>query len=268
MNEDVSVSRPLLGPNDPPPVEIVNDGGGARLVLLCDHASNVIPEALEGLGLDDEHLSRHIAWDNGAAAVTRRLSGRFDAPAVMSGYSRLVVDCNRVLGHETSIVQESDGTIVPGNLHLTPDEAERRIDAVFRPYHAAATRIVADRLARGIVPAVIAVHSFTDEMGGVWRPWEVSVLWDRDGRIALPLIEQLRQNADLTVGDNQPYSGREHYGYSIETHATENGLANALIEIREDQVRDDKGIERMSRIIGDALEAVLEDPAIYHVERP
>lgn len=260
-------ASPLLGPGDPPPFEILNEHGKSPLILVCDHAANAIPKALDNLGLPEAELTRHIAWDNGAAPVTRLLSKRFAAPAVFSGYSRLVIDCNRVPGHETSVAQESDGTIVPGNLHLTAAEIASREAEIFRPYHGAIAGVVKRRREAGVAPAVLAIHSFTDEMAGVWRPWEISVLWGMDPRIARPLIDRLDAMDGLTVGDNQPYSGREHYGYSIEAHASAAGLPNALIELREDQVRDQDGIRRMARLLGDALAPILDDPSLYRVER-
>lgn len=264
--EPAADTSPLLGTGDPPPFEIINEQGKAPLLLMCDHASNIVPKALDGLGLPDRELARHIAWDPGAAPVTRLLSKRFDAPAVLSGYSRLVIDCNRVPGHATSVAQESDGVIVPGNLHLTAAQIGQREREIFRPYHEAIARVLKARRNNGVAPVILAIHSFTDEMAGVWRPWEISVLWGYDPRIARPLIDRLSVTDGLTVGDNQPYSGREHYGYSIEAHASAAGLPNALIEMRQDQVRDDAGTERMARLLGDALEPVLEDPSLYRVE--
>lgn len=257
---------PLLGPHDPPPFEIVNGDGAAPVIFVCDHASNAVPGALGDLGIGADELIRHIGWDIGAARVTRLLARRFDAAAVLCGYSRLVIDCNRKPGHETWIATESDGTAVPGNLDLSSDEIGRRESEIFRPYHAAISRVVAPRRADGGAPAFVAIHSFTPEMDGVPRPWQVSVLWGEDPRLAVPLIERLRTDPSLTVGDNEPYSGRQHYGYTIEAHAGAAGLANVLIEIREDQIRDEAGGERFARIVGDALEDVLDDPNLRRVE--
>jgi predicted N-formylglutamate amidohydrolase len=256
----------VIDPDDPPPFQIVNPSGLAKLVLLCDHASNAIPTPLARLGLRPEQLDGHIAWDSGAAEVTRILSRRLDAPAVLSGYSRLVIDCNRKPGHETSIPESSDGVVIPGNQAVSPADAARRVEAVFHPYHHAVERMIDAVQARGSPPAIIAIHSFTPEMDGVRRPWQVSVLWDRDPRIATPLLAALRARGDLIVGDNQPYSGREHYGYSAEVHATAAGLPNGLIEIREDQIRDADGIARYADLLGDALAGVLADPELYRVE--
>ena len=266
MNNSRDQLPPLLGPDDPPPFEVMNRDGAAPVVLLCDHASNAIPKSLATLGLGPAELSHHIAWDSGAAAVTRILAARLDAPAVFSGYSRLVIDCNRKPGHVTSIPAESDGIPVPGNASVTPTEAARRTEAVFHPYHHAVEGVISAIQARGPAPAIIGIHSFTPEMDGVARPWHLSVLWDKDPRIPAPLLAALRENEDLVVGDNQPYSGSQHYGYSTEVHATAGGLPNALIEIREDRIRTPEDISRYAQILGDAFEGVLADPGLYRTE--
>lgn len=152
---------PLLGPGDPPPVTVLNREGRAPVLLLCDHASNAMPASLGTLGLDDAALSRHIAYDIGAADVTRALVERWDAAAVLSGYSRLIIDLNRDLDDPTSIPVISDGVVVPGNRALDPAEAAQRVDGLFWPYHSTAAAEI-DRLrGRGQVPAVVSIHSFT-----------------------------------------------------------------------------------------------------------
>jgi predicted N-formylglutamate amidohydrolase len=266
VSDNADNPPPVLGPDDPPPFETVNAAGQADLVLLCDHASNAVPQSLAELGMKPQDLADHIAWDSGAAQVTRILSQRLDAPAVLSGYSRLVIDCNRKPGHETSIPAASDGIVIPGNQDVSPAEAARRMDAIFHPYHHAVEAAIDHVQARGTPPAIVAIHSFTPEMDNMKRPWHISVLWDNDPRIPTPLLAVLRARGDLTVGENQPYSGREHYGYSAEVHATAAGLPNALIEIREDQIRDQDGIARYADILGNALEEVLADPGLYGVE--
>ena len=247
----------LLAPGDPPPFEVVNPSGRGLMVLTCDHASHAVPAALDGLGLDPADLRRHIGWDAGAAELTRRLSRRFDAPAVFSGYSRLVIDCNRSPDHPESILAESDGTPVPGNQGLTPQEAERRAQALFHPYHEAVAEVLGRFRARGESPAYIALHTFTPSMNGMPRPWHFGVPWDRDDRIARPLIEALRRRPGLTVGDNEPYSARDHGAFSNGHHATAAGLPNTMIEIRGDLLAGEAGIARCERILAEALEEVL-----------
>ncbi len=256
--------RPLLAADERPPFEVVNPAGSAPVLLTCDHASCALPQALGDLGLEAEDLQRHIGWDPGAAAIARGLSARFDAPAVLSRYSRLVIDCNRRPGHKTSIPAVSDGSVIPGNIGLTARESARRAEALFYPYHRAIDKTLEGIRKRGRTPAYLAIHSFTPKLnGGPARPWHISVLWDRDPRIAAPLLQGLRRLPGLTIGDNEPYSGRDHYDYSNDFHANSRGLPNALIEVRSDLVADAEGIARYSAILGDVLEDILADDALY-----
>ncbi|MDQ2694994.1 MAG: N-formylglutamate amidohydrolase, partial [Pseudomonadota bacterium] len=213
---------PLLGPDDPPPYEVVNNGGQAPLLLLCDHASNRIPAGLDQLGLEPRHLQLHIAIDIGAAGLTRRLAERLDAVALLAGYSRLVIDLNRQPGHPTSIPEVSDGIIVPGNQRLGDAEADRRLESVFWPYHHAITNTLSHLWRHGPPPALVAMHSFTPVMHGRQRPWHLGVLWNHDPRLATPLLRRWRAVPDLCVGDNEPYSGHLP-GDSIDRHALRPG---------------------------------------------
>lgn len=270
MNENALSASPshpvnsLLGANDPPPFSLVNPDGQSSAILVCDHASQAIPEKLDDLGLEPSELERHIAWDIGAAAVTRHLAERLDAPAVLCGYSRLLIDCNRPPGDPTSIAQVSDGTFIPGNRHLSDAEAAQRMDTFFWPYHRAITETLAHLWRHGRAPALIAVHSFTPVFGGFRRPWQIGILWNRDPRLASPLLERLRAYPDLTVGDNEPYSGRQ-IGYTMETHAGAAGLAHVEIEIRQDLLDDEVGCAHWAELLGDVLVAVLREPQVYQV---
>lgn len=257
----------LVGPDDPPPVTVYNPDGRAPVLLLCDHASRAMPAALGTLGLDEAALSRHIAYDIGAADVARHLSDALDAPLILSGYSRLIIDINRPLDDPTSIPVISDGVVVSGNRTLDADDVTRRAEEIFEPYH----RTVRDRLdgyrERGIAPAVISIHSCTPVMHGIERPWHIGVLWDRDPRIPVPLMERLAHNPDLCVGDNEPYSGRNGNGYTIETHATPRGLPNVLIEVRQDLIDTRQGCRVWAALLAEPLAAILADTDLYSVER-
>jgi len=231
----------LLGPGDPPPVDVVNERGQAHLLLTCDHAGLAVPRALGDLGLDAEKRARHIGWDIGAAAVTRRLASALDAPAVLSAYSRLVIDCNRRPGQPGSIAAESDGVVVPANQKVDEATAERRRIEIFEPYHQAIERIILDRLGALRPLAILSVHSFTPEMNNFTRPWHVGILWDEDPRLAVPLMRALSADPALVVGDNEPYSARGRRGYGLHIHAADRGLAGALIEIRQDLIADEAG---------------------------
>lgn len=259
--------QPLPAADEPPPFEIVNAAGSAPVLFTCDHASYALPRALGNLGVGAADLQRHIGWDPGAAAVTRGLSARFDAPAVLSRYSRLAIDCNRRPGHETSIPAVSDGAVIPGNIGLTAREAARRAEALFHPYHRAIAETLDGIRRSGRTPAYLAIHSFTPRLnGGAPRPWHVSVLWDRDPRIAVPLMEGLRRQG-LVVGDNEPYSGRDHFDYSNDFHANAAGLPNALIEVRSDLIADAAGAARYAAILAEVLEDILADDALYREAR-
>ena len=256
----------LLTGDDLPPFTVINPDGQAPIVLVCDHASNAIPLKLDQLGLGDEQLRQHIAWDIGAAQVTRLLAARLDAPAVLGGYSRLVVDCNRAPGDPTSIVAISDGVLIPGNRALDDAQADARVNEVFWPYHHAITQALAHRWRHGSgqAPALIAIHSFTPGMRGFQRPWHLGVLWNRDPRLAVLLLARFTAEADLRVGDNEPYSGRL-VGFTMDTHGGAAGLAHVGIEIRQDLIGDAAGCARWAVVIGDALTVALQDQALFQV---
>jgi predicted N-formylglutamate amidohydrolase len=253
----------LLGPNEPPPVESVHAAGTAPILLVCDHASARLPDALGTLGLDEGELARHIAIDIGAAALTRRLAALFDAPALLAGYSRLVIDCNREPADHTAIREISEGVVIPGNRRLAPAQRDARIDGIFRPYHAAIAARVAAAEAGGAVPALIAIHSFTPRFRGVERPWHVGILSGCDRRIADPMIAALSADASLVVGDNQPYSGMHFAGYTMENHAVKRGLPCVMIEVRQDLLADEAGVARWAVLLQRALAPILAQNSLY-----
>ena len=258
-----SPGRSLLGPQEAPPVELVNEGAATPVILVCDHASARIPGALETLGLDEGELARHIAIDIGAAALTARLAEAFDATGVMAAYSRLVIDCNRHPEDHTSIREISEGVIVPGNRRLSGADRQARIREIFEPYHAAVAARVAAVEARGDVPLLVAVHSFTPRFRNVARPWHVGILSSRDRRVADRLIADLSQDPALVVGDNEPYSGLHFAGYTMDTHATKHGLPSVMIEVRQDMVADAEGVARWAGILERALAPILADTSLY-----
>ena len=243
--------------------EVLNADSEARFLLLCDHASHFIPQRYGGLGLDPATLERHIAWDIGAGDVTRRLVELMDAPAVMCRVSRLVIDCNRPLDDPTSIVATSDGILVPGNRCVDAAEAERRRERYFKPYHAAIGRMVDGFAERGVVPAIVPIHSFTPVMNGHRRAWHVGVLWHRDDRLATRLMRNLRHDPTLVVGDNEPYSGADPSSYTVQTYGRDCGRPHASLEIRQDLIDTPRGVERWSRIVGGALGRALDDESLY-----
>lgn len=267
---DRAAAAPLLKAGEPPPFEVLNPDATRPLLLLCDHASRRIPRALGSLGLDAADRHRHIAWDIGAAAVTRHLAARLNACAILAQYSRLVIDLNRPPGAPDSIPPVSDGTPVPGNRDLAEADEEARVTALFQPYHAEITaRLRHLWRVSGQAPALFSIHSFTPTMrsGGQPRPWHVGVLWDSDGRLAVPLMDGLRADGDISVGDNEPYSGWV-VGYSVGAHAGSAGLSRAAVEIRQDLIGTDAGAAAWAARLASVLTPILADPALYAVGEP
>jgi predicted N-formylglutamate amidohydrolase len=253
----------LIGRDEPPPFELIEGRAESGLILVCDHASNRLPAALDRLGLAEAYLDDHIAWDIGAAGVARRLRDRFDADAVLGTYSRLVVDLNRGLTDSSCMPAISDGILIPGNVGLDARERERRRRALHEPYHEAIETLIERRTVDGRVPVFLGVHSFTPRFHGTQRPWHAGILWDRDPRLALPLLRALRAQEGLYIGDNEPYSGRHTADYSIDRHAECRGIAHAGIEIRQDLIAEPEGQARWAGILGDALEAIMADASVF-----
>ena len=230
------------------------------LILLCDHAGNAMPPGYGTLGLPPEQLKRHIAYDIGAAGVTRALAAALGAPAVMTRYSRLLIDPNRGADDPTLIMRLSDGAVIPGNRRLDAAEREKRMRLFYQPYHRAIDAVIDRCSASGVAPSLLSIHSFTESWKEHPRPWHVGVLWDKDRRLAEPLLEGLYAEGDLIVGDNEPYSGQLE-GDCLWQHATCRGLVNALIEVRQDLIRDAAGqaawAGRLGRIVATILSTTL-----------
>jgi predicted N-formylglutamate amidohydrolase len=231
----------------------------AGLIILCDHAGNAFPPGYGTLGLPEAQLQRHIAYDIGAAAITRQLSAMLGVPAVMTHYSRLLIDPNRGADDPTLIMRLSDGAVVPGNRHLTPEERQTRIDRYYRPYHDTVAGVVQACVATGVPPAILSIHSFTESWKATPRPWHASILWDRDPRLAQPMLDALYAEGDLIVGDNQPYLGGLE-GDTMWTHGTSNGLAHCIIEVRQDLIRDEAGQTAWATRLARLMRGLLERP--------
>ena len=232
-------------------------GTGSGLIFICDHASNRLPQEYGTLGLDAGLLSTHIASDIGAGDVTRALAARFDAPAVLARWSRLLADLNRGEDDPTLVMKLSDGSIVSGNRNADAAETARRIARFHAPYHARIAQEIATMSLRGRVPVLVSMHSFTPLWKGFARPWEVGVLWDRDARLARPLIAALMR-AGFRVGDNEPYSG-ELENDCLYRHGTMNGLPHVLIEIRQDLIADPASAQAFADRLAPIIETALAE---------
>jgi len=257
---------PLLAGDEPGPFEIYNSTGRTPLVIVSDHASRRVPRALGDLGLSPKQFEKHIAYDIGADMITRRLADRLDARAVLGTYSRLVIDLNRQPGDPGCIPAVSDGIEVPANQGLSEDQALCRIETLHTPYHEAINREIASVWRRDDKPpAVFSIHSFTPSMNGEDRIWDIGVLWNRDPRLPLPLIEQLSHWDGLHVGDNEPYSARD-LAYTIDMHGAAGGLANCAIEIRQDHCATPEEASHWADILADALRHSLAQPGLHEVK--
>jgi predicted N-formylglutamate amidohydrolase len=243
-------------------VELFNLQGSAPVLLLCDHAGRWVPPELDDLELPPIELARHIGWDIGSADVTRHLARLLDAAAVLCHVSRLVIDANRKPGDPSSIPVISDGTLVPANQDLSPEEVRWRLGRFFIPYHRAVARHIA-RLRRRGVPVIISMHSFTPRMADTWRPWHAAVLWDTDPRLSAPVLEGLRREPGLHIGDNEPYSGRFPVGYSIPFHAARPRLPHVTFEIRQDLIDTRASAEAWAERLAGVLRDPLSDRKLY-----
>ncbi|MDY7229369.1 N-formylglutamate amidohydrolase [Hyalangium rubrum] len=248
-----------LEPDESPSFSAHNLDGASPCVLLCDHASNRVPRRLAELGLPASELGRHIAWDLGAKGVALELSRLLDAPLLMSGYSRLVIDCNRPLAARGSIPETSDGTVITANQALPAEERAARAAALFHPYHDAIRALLDRRQAEARPTLLVSVHSFTDRFGGKSRPWHVGLAYHRDRQVGPALIRALRREPELCVGDNEPYAVSDDSDYSIPVHGERRGLPCTLIEMRQDLLGDEHAQHRWAQRLADALRAVLPE---------
>ena len=249
----------LLGSEDPAPFTVHNPHGSSPFVLVADHAGQQIPRQLGDLGLPQVELDRHIGWDIGIAGVTGQLAGLLDAFAILQTYSRLVIDCNRPLDSASSIVSSSDGTAVPGNQNLPEDQRTARALEIFAPYHGRITQELDQRSVQPQAPVLIAMHSFTPVFAGETRPWHVGVLYHRDTRLAHALLAALKEEPDLVVGDNQPYSISDGSDFAVPVHGEQRGLLHVELEIRQDLIADAQGQAQWAQRLARILPTLLAD---------
>ena len=236
--------------------EILGQERPSRWLVTCDHASNIVPEAIagQGLGIAKSDMERHIAYDLGAAGLARALAAELDAPAILTRFSRLVIDPNRGEDDPTLVMQLYDGTVIPGNRNASDAEVERRLALLYRPYHQALAALAA----RQADTAILAIHSFTPCLRGrAPRPWQVGVLYSHlDPRLSRALIARLSADGSLCIGDNQPYAGHLP-GDAIDRHALRHGRHNTLVELRNDLIATDQSQKSWAALLAPALKGAL-----------
>ncbi len=235
----------------------INEDSASPIFLIADHASREIPERYNNLGVEDlSVLRRHVAWDIGIEDVTKRMAERLGCTAIFSKFSRLLIDANRYPDDPSSTPYISDGVVVPANKNVSDEERQNRVSTFFEPYHAKIEDLLNAKLAHHSAPIVISMHSFTPIMNDFERPWHVGVLWDKDGRIALPMLEVLRKNPTLVVGDNEPYSAREPLGYTMNEHGTKKDIPHVVVEIRQDLIDTHHGAEQWGSLMVDVMSQI------------
>lgn len=262
----MSEATKLLGPSDPKPVTVINENGQSNCLIICDHASNNVPAKLNKLGLSDDILEQHIGIDIGTEQIGRYLSKALDATMVMANYSRLVIDLNRGTDHPTSIPPVSDHITIPGNQNITKADRQARIDEIYHPHHNAIEQACLNIRERGQLPFIISVHSFTPEMDGFKRPWEIGILWDDDDFVPNNVMKNIaKARPDFTVGDNEPYSIKESklFNNTIERHAVLHGYPYIIPEFRQDITQDTAKAEELAQIFLDAILPVIDHQDSY-----
>jgi predicted N-formylglutamate amidohydrolase len=247
--DTTTLPDPLLADDEPVPFVVRNGESRVPALLVCDHASRRFPRALGTMGLDPFARRCHLAVDIGAGALTNRIAEALGVTAVLCEYSRLIVDCNRQLMDPGAFLEFGDGVVVPGNRNLHKEDKARRAEAIYWPYHSAIDAQIKRLGNAGVTPVFVSIHSFTPVMNGETRTWEMGVLWDEDRPTAELFVNGLRE-AGYLVGDNEPYSGKAPQDFTIDHHAEGSGMPHVGIEIRQDLIHHDDGVERIAGVLG------------------
>ncbi len=248
----------LLRPGERPALQCEGAGRASDFVLTCEHAGRAIPRALDGLGLAEGEVDRHIGWDIGALEVARGVAERLDAALFHQTYSRLVIDCNRIPSAHDIIPTRSDGTAVPGNRGLDAAAIAARHREIFRPYHDGITAALDARAAASRRSILVSIHSFTPTMNGVDRPWHIGVLYRRSPAYPRLVLTALAQESGLVLGDNEPYAITDGKDYAIPVHGDHRGIPNVEIEVRQDLIGDAAGQARFAEVLARAFTRAAE----------
>jgi predicted N-formylglutamate amidohydrolase len=237
----------------PAPFELVNAAGRSPVVLVCEHASNHIPSEYRGLGLAPEHLERHIAWDRGAASLTRRLAALLDSAALLGTYSRLLIDLNRPPDAPGSIPTVSERTAIPGNVDLAAEEKERRIASIFTPFQDRLGDLIGQRESDYQPPILVSIHSFNPTFCGEVRPMHAGILYERAADLGANLVGRLAADPALVVRSNEPYAVARDEDYALLVHGDDRGVPAVLVEIRNDGLETEPGVETWAKRLAEAL---------------
>lgn len=239
-------------------VDVINPSGSGQFVLVCEHASNIVPDHLKGLGLSDDMLQTHIAWDPGALDVALAMSDRLDAPLVAQNVSRLVYDCNRPPEVRTAIPETSEIYTIPGNTNLSKVDRQARIDQVYIPFRDRLASCL-DRQGEKIEsPVLVTLHSFTPVYFGEARDTEIGILHDSDSRLADAMLRAAQHNKQFKFSRNQPYGPGDGVTHTLTEHGQPRNLLNVMIEVRNDLVAHSNQQQLMADLLCDTLLSALD----------
>lgn len=236
----------------------LNKVENSNIILLCDHASQYIPSEYKDLGISEKLLNEHISYDIGAANLTAKISEIIRSNSLLSHFSRLLIDPNRGIDDPTLIMKFADQFIIPGNISLTSNQIEQRIESFYKPYHNQITSMINNLISKNEVPILISIHSFTRNFRSDIRPWEISVLWDTDDRISTPMLSILRRDNKYVIGDNEPYKGYLK-GDTLHTHGTSRGIPHVLIEVRNDLIASNDGQKNIAKYLAGIIKEILNE---------
>lgn len=238
----------------PMPYSVVNPTGKSHWLLVCEHASNQVPDYLAQLGLDDIYFDDHIAYDIGTQTMTLYLAEKLDATAIVANFSRLVVDCNRPLNHPECIPAVSDDIVIPGNQNLTSEQRKQRFDDFYLPFHSAVATVIADKVSRDPQLKLANIHSFTPELLSEQRsrPWHIGFV-HRGDALSKAFIRYFKQHSDYCIGDNEPYNGHTHRGYTVPAHGDAQEIPSFLVEFRQDLIDSSSGVHHWGDLLLKAM---------------
>ncbi|MEE9326180.1 MAG: N-formylglutamate amidohydrolase [Cocleimonas sp.] len=255
-------SSPFLADFEGAAAEIINPLGKAPIVLICEHASNFIPESLEGLGLDLEGRKSHAAWDIGAYELACKISQQLDAPLVASRITRLVYDCNRSPKSRDGIPSKSELIDVPGNRDLSNTDFNDRVKYVYEPFHKLISQVINEQrqvttAKQESLPAIITIHSFTPVYFGEKRSVELGILHDKDDRLAKSMMAFAKQETQLITEFNSPYDASDNVMHTVNKHATEVGFLNVMLEVKNDLLSNASDINSMAKSLSSIIKKAL-----------
>ena len=237
------------------PVALENASARGRIILVCEHASRLLPKSLGTLGLSQEALASHIAWDPGALAVARRMAKSLDATLIFQRFSRLVYDCNRPPESPAAMPEKSEVFDGPGNAGLDQAARDARTEALYLPFREKLAGLVKSRIADGRAPVIVTMHSFTPVYFGKPREVEIGILHDADTRIADGMLAAAKSVGLYAVRRNEPYGPEDGVTHTLREHGLANGLPNVMIEVRNDLIRDEVG----QGVVADYLAGLLTE---------